>query len=80
MQRRGPQAYISPLLQPPLHKLFVPRPFPDIFPPTDLHKDGYTGPRVGSVAPFVEEFGKEAGEGFVPSDSLEVQRAKRVGM
>jgi hypothetical protein len=28
---------------------------PDILPPTDLHLDGYKGPRVAPVAPFIDE-------------------------
>lgn len=30
---------------------------PDSLPPTDLHLDGYKGPRVAPVAPFIEELG-----------------------
>lgn len=33
--RREPKDFISPLLQPPLNKLFVPRPTPDFLPPID---------------------------------------------
>lgn len=78
MQRRGPQPFISPLLQPPLHKLFVPRPFLDTYPPTDYYKDGYTGPRTTAVTPYIAPLMREPEVEFHPTDSLAIRKQKNV--
>lgn len=73
----APRFFVSPLLQPPLNKLFVPRPLPDILPPTDLHLDGYKGARVGPVAPYMARLDEADPVAFEPSLSAAERRLQR---
>lgn len=46
--------YVSPLLQPPLNRLFIPCPRPDFLPQTNQKGDGYHGPRIGTVSEYMK--------------------------
>lgn len=74
---RFPRIFQSPLLQPPLHKLFVPRPLLDVLPPTDYYLDGYRGPRVSAVAPYIESLDEEAPP-FIPTIPIQDQIKQKV--
>jgi U1 small nuclear ribonucleoprotein len=59
--------YVSPLLQPPLNRLFVPRPLPEWLPPMD--RDVRTGQDIGAAAPYVSALAaacRETGAGEGP--------------
>lgn len=51
--------YVSPLLQPPLNRLFIPCPRPDFLPHTNQKGDDYHGPRIGTVSEYMKYLLKE---------------------
>ncbi|PJF16888.1 hypothetical protein PSACC_03304 [Paramicrosporidium saccamoebae] len=53
MSRREAREFISPLLQPPLNKLFVPRPTPDYLPPIDRDKNERTYVQVNPTSHYL---------------------------
>lgn len=53
---RRKKEFVSPLLQPPINRLFVPRPTLSFMPSLHQGKDGYRGPRLSPVADYVKEF------------------------
>ncbi len=73
----GTRFFQSPLLQPALHKLFVPRPPPDYIPPTDMHLDGYKGPRINDVASYIEPF-KTSASSASNKAALSAEERKRL--
>ena len=78
MPPRDLREYISPLLQPPLNRLFVPRPLPSFIPSLEKGMDGYTGPRVDPIQLHqIETFRGEQPE-YHPTESLIERKRKRV--
>jgi U1 small nuclear ribonucleoprotein len=53
MSRREPREFISPLLQPPLNKLFVPRPTSDYLPPIDRDRPERTFANVTPTSQYI---------------------------
>lgn len=62
MPPREIREYACPLLQPPINRLFVPRPIPDYVKPHDRDPEKRTGSRIGPVATFMEAFKKAVAE------------------
>jgi U1 small nuclear ribonucleoprotein len=54
MPPREIREYACPLLQPPINRLFVPRPIPDYIKPHDRDPGERTGPKLGPVAAFMD--------------------------
>ena len=53
MPPREIREYACPLLQPPINRLFVPRPIPDYIKPQDRDPENRIGQKFGSVASFM---------------------------
>jgi U1 small nuclear ribonucleoprotein len=60
MSRREAREFISPLLQPPLNKLFVPRPTPDYLLPIDRDKNERTYVRVNPTSQYLSLLTEDA--------------------
>jgi hypothetical protein len=54
MPSKEGREYVSPLLQPPLNRLFIPCPRPDFLPQTNKKSDDYHGPRIGTVSEYMK--------------------------
>jgi hypothetical protein len=53
MPPREIREYACPLLQPPINRLFVPRPIPDYVKPQDRDPDQRTGQKFGPISSFL---------------------------
>lgn len=67
MFRREQREYISPLLQPPLNRLFVPRATADYLPPADRDNEERTYVRVHPTAPYIPLLAAAAVSADTPS-------------
>jgi hypothetical protein len=54
MPPREIREYACPLLQPPINRLFVPRPIPDYIKPHDRDPEARTGTKFGPVVTFMD--------------------------
>lgn len=54
MPPREIREYACPLLQPPINRLFVPRPIPDYIPPRDKDVSERRGQKFGPAAAFMD--------------------------
>ena len=54
MPPREIREYACPLLQPPINRLFVPRPIPRYIRPQDRNPEERTGTKFTSTVPFME--------------------------
>ena len=54
MPPREIREYACPLLQPPINRLFVPRPIPDYIKPQDRDPEMRIGQKYGPVACFMD--------------------------
>lgn len=54
MPPREIREYACPLLQPPINRLFVPRPIPDYIPPQDKNPSERRGQKFGSTVAFMD--------------------------
>ena len=54
MPPREIREYACPLLQPPINRLFVPRPIPDYIKPQDRDPEMRIGQKYGAVASFMD--------------------------
>ena len=60
MPPRELREFVCPLLQPPLNRLFVPRPLPAFVPASDRDAHERTGQRYGPCAAFMGALAQEA--------------------
>lgn len=75
MFRREAREFISPLLQPPLNKLFVPRPTPDYLPPIDRDAKERIFAKVHPTAHYLDYQGST--EPPVNSEQRTTQKSTR---
>lgn len=54
MPPREIREYACPLLQPPINRLFVPRPIPEYIKPHDRDPEARTGTKFGAVTTFMD--------------------------
>lgn len=76
MPPREIREYACPLLQPPINRLFVPRPIPDYIKPHDRDPEERTGPKLGSVATFMDAL-KAAAQEEYPNEELDPKIIKQ---
>lgn len=76
MPPREIREYACPLLQPPINRLFVPRPIPDYIKPHDRDPEKRTGTEFGPVTTFMDALKKAALE-ETPNDELDPKIIKQ---
>lgn len=78
--RREPKDFISPLLQPPLNKLFVPRPTPDFLPPIDRADTERTWVKVHPTSQYLSYLSETSNSSSPDLQDAQVKgRDDRVG-
>ena len=69
MPPREIREYACPLLQPPINRLFIPRPIPDYVRPQDRDPEERTGTKFNSMASFMDAL-KTASQEDNPNEEL----------
>jgi hypothetical protein len=69
MPPRELREFVCPLLQPPLNRLFVPRPMPDYIEPVDRDVPERTGQRFSSVACYIRDLEAAAAKAVTECES-----------
>jgi hypothetical protein len=75
--RREPREFISPLLQPPLNKIFVPRPTPDYLPPIDRDEEARTYVKVEPTAKYLHLLQEPVRQPIEPTPPTRKERVER---
>lgn len=79
MPPREIREYACPLLQPPINRLFVPRPIPDYIKPQDRDPDQRTGQKFSPIAGFLDALKAAALEDNVNEElSPKILKQKKV--
>lgn len=79
MPTKEVREYISPLLQPPLNRLFIPCPRPDFLPETNGKSNKYQGPQIGTVSQYMKYLDNtnNINSDYKPTESISEKKSRK---